>query len=192
MRGRCEINPRDPALTFVLETCIPMKLMNERIISIIAKLPVCPRVHLPSDMEERRDRKPLSPATAIELRTARKEGLLSPALSSKGGEGEGHPPGDGRTPIPRGIRCVVLLLSAAGLISDLSFARAAATNEEVYTFKLDSTGSLIRVGAAPMEVTPDALEGAEKVLAAIEKKDIALAEGAIKFYDHIIPKENLG
>jgi ubiquinone/menaquinone biosynthesis C-methylase UbiE len=57
---------------------------------------------------------------------------------------------------------------------------------------MDSRASLIRVGAAPMEVTPDSIEGAEKVLEAIEKKDVALAEAAIKFYDTIIPKENLG
>src|SRR5215471_7122109 len=85
-----------------------------------------------------------------------------------------------------------VLACAMGWAFTAGSVRAAGTNEDVYSFKLDSTASLIRVGAAPMAVTADALEGAEKVLAAIEKKDIKLAEEAIKFYDGIIGKENLG
>src|SRR5712675_2001351 len=91
------------------------------------------------------------------------------------------------------ITASLLLLSACGLIASSAPARGAATTEsQAYTFKMDSRASLLRVGAAPMEVTADALEGAEMVLEAIEKKDVARAEAAIKFYDTIIPKENLG
>src|SRR5207249_188667 len=76
----------------------------------------------------------------------------------------------------------LILLSAFGLISTLALARAAATNESpAYTFKLDSRASLLRVGAAPMEVTADALEAAEIVMDAIERKNVARAEEAIRF-----------
>jgi hypothetical protein len=89
------------------------------------------------------------------------------------------------------IRAAAFTCVALGLAWNIIPARTAAA-EDIFTFKLDSTASLLRVGAAPMEVTSDALDGAEKVLAAIEKKDAGLAEAAIKFYDTIIGKENLG
>ena len=87
------------------------------------------------------------------------------------------------------------LLSVLGLslVAAASLASDAARPEKPPTLlELGSGTSLIRVGAAPIEITIESVRAAECVMDAIEKRDPGRAQEAITRYDALIPKDNLG
>jgi ubiquinone/menaquinone biosynthesis C-methylase UbiE len=123
-------------------------------------------------------------------------GLLEPSAS----EFErclGRTPVSDPLPIPdfamrSHLLIAVLLPLVGGLSSAPTRAAVAAPERPAVILKVDSKGSLIRVGAPPIEVTKESLAAAECVMDAIEKKDVQRAAEAIRRYETLIPKENLG
>lgn len=69
---------------------------------------------------------------------------------------------------------------------------AVWATESNVTLNINTPNSLIRIGVAPLKITEEGKSVAAIALDAITNKDQDKAWGAIKKYDALIPKENIG